>query len=150
MSDKTALYVHRYQVAFSDTDAANIAFTGRFPNFCLDAIEGWFRDRLGTDWYRLNNDLNLGTPFVHLGVDMRSPLTPRDVLLTTVALTRAGGSSLEFSVAGRTEAEGRLSFTGRFVCVFVDKATMRATPIPPPFRALADAEALLAARLPAQ
>jgi acyl-CoA thioesterase FadM len=43
-----------------------------------------------------------------------------------------------------------LSFTGRFVCVFVDKATMRATPIPPPFRALADEEALLAARLPAQ
>jgi acyl-CoA thioesterase FadM len=150
MSEKTALYVHRYQVAFSDTDAANIAFTGRFPNFCLDAIEGWFRDRLGTDWYRLNNDLDLGTPFVHLSVDMRSPLTPRDMLLTTVALARAGGSSLEFSVSGRTETEGRLSFSGRFLCVFVAKATMRATAIPPPFRALADDEAKLAARVSEQ
>jgi 4-hydroxybenzoyl-CoA thioesterase len=140
-------YVHRYQVAFADTDAARIAFTGRFPMFALDAIDGWFRDRLGTDWYRLNADLGTGTPFVHLSVDMRSPLTPRDVLLTTVLLGKAGRSSLEFRVVGRTEAEGRESFVGRFVCVFVASETGRPIPIPDRFRAAADAEAALAATL---
>jgi acyl-CoA thioesterase FadM len=141
-------YVHRYQVAFSDTDAARIAFTGRFPNFALDAIEGWFRDRLGTDWYRLNMDAQVGTPFVHLSIDMRSPLTPRDVLLTTVWLAKAGRSSLEFRVIGQTAAEGRESFVGRFVCVFVAGDTGRPIPIPAQFRPAVDAEAALAASMP--
>jgi acyl-CoA thioesterase FadM len=138
-------YVHRYQVAFSDTDAAAIAFTGRFPNFALDAIEGWFRNRLDTDWFRLNRDLLTGTPFVHLSVDMVSPLTPRDVLLTTVLLARAGRSSLEFRVTGRTEAEGRLSFTGRMACVFVDVTTTRSISIPDRFREAVEREVQLAA-----
>ncbi len=133
-------YVHRYQVGFSDTDAAAIVFTGRFPNFALDAIEGWFRDRLGTDWFRLNNDLGTGTPFVHVSVDLQSPLTPRDVLLTTVRLIRLGRSSLEFRVEGRTEAEARLSFTGRFVCVFIDTAARRSIEAPEAFRAALAAE----------
>ncbi len=140
-------YVHRYQVSFADTDAARIAFTGRFPVLALDAIEGWFRDRLGTDWYRLNVDLGTGTPFVHLSLDMRSPLTPRDVLLTTVMLAKAGRSSLEFQVTGRTEGEGRESFAGRFVCVFVAAETGRPIPIPDRFRAAADAEAAMAASI---
>ncbi len=139
------LYVHRRRIAWWDTDAANIAYTGRFPQFGMEAIDGWFIDRLGTDWYRLHNDLGGGTPFVHLSMDMRSPLTPRDELLTTVRLAKAGRSSLEFRVEGRVAADGRLSFEGKFVCVFVNGKTGKATSIPPQFRAAVAHEAALAA-----
>ncbi|MBV9538721.1 MAG: hypothetical protein JOY70_07300 [Acidisphaera sp.] len=147
MSEAAAApYLHRYQVAFGDTDAAGIAYTGRFPHFALDAIEGWFRDRLGTDWFRLNRDRAVGTPFVHLSLDMRSSLTPRDVLETTVLLARAGRSSLEFAVTGRALPDGRVSFTGRFVCVFVAGEPARAVAIPQDFRAALGREMLLAER----
>ena len=119
-------------------------FTGRFPNFALDAIEGWFRDRLGTDWFRLNTEERTGTPFVHLSLDMESPLTPPDVLLTTVLLARAGRSSLEFRVVGREEAASRVSFRGRMVCVFTDHAIGRSIPIPERYRAAVEREVALA------
>lgn len=139
------LYVHRRRIAWWDTDAANIAYTGRFPQFGMEAIDGWFIDRLGTDWYRLHNDLGGGSPFVHLSMDMRSPLTPRDELLTTVRLAKAGRSSLEFRVEGRVAADGRLSFEGRFVCVFIDSATQKPTRIPAQFRDAVAREVALAA-----
>ena len=110
----------------------------------MEAIEAWFIERLGTDWYALNES-GRGTPFVHLSVDFRSALTPHDVLVTTVALARAGGSSLEFRLAGRTE-DGRLAFEGRFVCVFVaakGDAGHKPIPIPDEFRAAVEREAAL-------
>lgn len=128
-------YRHRYQIAFSDTDAARIAFTGRFSEWCLAAIESWMRDRLATDWFRLNVDDGIGTPFVHLSMDMASPLTPRDLLVVTVRVARAGRSSLEFHLEGRTDAEDRLAFAGRYVCVFIDTTSGKSIPIPERFRA---------------
>jgi acyl-CoA thioesterase FadM len=139
-------YVHSTQIRFGDTDAAQIAYTGRFPQLALDAIDGWFRERLDTDWYRLNIDEKIGTPFVHLSVDMRSPLTPRDVLATTVLVAKAGNASVEFSVIGRVGA--RVSFEGRFVCVFVDLPTGKPMRIPDRYRAVVIEEAALAANGP--
>ena len=66
----------------------------------MEAIEAWFRERIGIDWYELNLDRGVGTPFVHASLDFRSPVTPRDTLATTVLLARLGGSSLRFAVAG--------------------------------------------------
>jgi acyl-CoA thioesterase FadM len=134
-------YVHRAQIRFSDTDAARIAYTGRFPSLAMDAIDGWFRDRLGTDWFALNVDGGIGTPFVHLSIDMRSPLTPRDMLDCTVLVAKAGNSSLEFKVIGRVG--DRVSFEGRFVCVFVDASTGKKMPIPARYRASLTAEAAI-------
>ncbi len=138
--------MHHRRIAWWDTDAARIAYTVRFPQFCMEAIEAWFIDRLGTDWYALNES-GRGTPFVHLSIDFRSPLTPRDALATTVALARAGGSSLEFRVTGRASEE-QLVFDGRFVCVFVATdggAGHKPIPVPDEFRAAVDREAALAA-----
>ena len=142
MTAPPSLFVHRRRVTFADTDAANIAYTGRFPNFALDAIDAWFVDRLHTDWYRLNNDHGLGTPFVHLDMDFASPLAPPDELATTVRLSKVGRSALTFAVTGRVGK--RISFTGSFVCVFIDRSTGKSCDIPEPFRTRALHEAALA------
>lgn len=130
----TTLFVHRRTVTWSDTDAAAIAYTGRFPVFALEAIDAWFLDRLGADWFELHRSHGGGTPFVHLSMDFRASLRPRDEVLTTVALRKAGRSSLTFAVTGRLPS-GDVSFEGRFVCVFVDDATGKSRAIPPLFRA---------------
>ena len=127
-----ALFVHRRTITWSDSDPAGIAYTGRFPDFALQAIEAWSHERLGMDWYTQHRKLGGGTPFVHIDMDFRAPVRPGDVLLTTVALAKAGRSSMEFAITGRL-AEGWVSFEGRFVCVFVDDATFRPRPAPAEF-----------------
>lgn len=139
-------FIHRRRVLWGETDAARIAYTARFLDFAMEAVEAWFHDRLGFGWFELNVDLGLGTPFVHASLDFRSPVTPRDELASTVRLTRLGGSSLRFLVVGRTDTGARLVYESTLVCAFVDTATMRPVPVPDRFRALLEHEA--AADLP--
>lgn len=137
-----ALFVHRRTVIWADSDPAGIAYTGRFPNFALEAIEAWCAERLGFDWYQMHRQLGGGTPFVHLSMDFRASLRPGDALSTTVALSKVGRSSMEFSTVGRLD-DGTVSFTGRLVCAFVDDATRRSRSIPEPLREAVMRELLL-------
>jgi 4-hydroxybenzoyl-CoA thioesterase len=130
---ETDLFVHRRAVVWADTDPAQIAYTGRFPNFALEAIEAWCADRLGLDWFQMHRQLGGGTPFVHLSMDFRASLRAGDTLASTVALRRAGRSSMEFFVVGRLP-DGTVSYEGKLVCAFVDDATHRSRPIPERFR----------------
>lgn len=137
------LFVHERVITWADTDAAGIAYTGRYADFSLQAIDAWFADRLGADWFTQHTEMGGGTPFVHMSMDFRASLRPRDVVRTTVALARAGRTSLEFAVTGRLDPD-TVAFTGRFVCVFVDAATGRPRLPPEPFRGAIAREAALA------
>jgi len=139
-----ALFVHDRKIVWADADPAGIAYTGRFPNFALEAIEAWCAERLGVDWYGMHKTLGCGTPFVHQSMDFRASLRPGDALATTVALRRTGRSSLEFAVAGRL-ADGTVSFEGKFICAFVDDATHKSHPIPDHLRDAVAHELALAA-----
>lgn len=137
-------FVYRRPIGWGDTDAARIVYTGRFADFALEAIEGWFRDRLGTDWYRLNVDERIGSPFVHLSLDFERPVTPRDAVDVTVLLRKAGRSSLTFAFAGASATGAKRLFHGKGVCVFVDTRTMKSTPVPDRYRPAVEREAAAA------
>lgn len=109
---------HHIRVGFADCDPALMVYTGRLPCFCLDAIDTWWENCLGGDgWYQLNLDRNLGTPFVHMSLNILKPVTPRNELTCTVWPTKLGNTSIAFQVDG--EQAGTLCFQGSFVCVFV-------------------------------
>ncbi|MFT8243106.1 acyl-CoA thioesterase [Roseomonas sp. BN140053] len=133
-------FVFHRRVTWGDVDAAGIAYTGRFPQFCMEALEAWFLEVLDADWYELNVRRGIGTPFVHMDLDFRSPLTPRDALAITVRLERLGGSSLRFLVQGHANGD-RLSFEGHFACAFVDGKSMKPIPVPAEFRAALESRA---------
>ncbi|MGH6923709.1 MAG: acyl-CoA thioesterase [Propylenella sp.] len=124
-------YVHAIDVRWSDCDPARIAYTGRIPGFALDAIDAWWADAVGHDWYRMNLDRNIGTPFVHLDIDFRAPVTPRHPLLCEVALTRVGRRSCSFRVVGRQD--GRVCFEGAFVSAFVIADEFKPIDVPAEF-----------------
>ena len=126
-------FTYRREIFWGDTDTALIVYTGRFLDYALEAIEAWFRATLGTDWYAMNVDLGLGTPYVHVDIDFISPLTPRDVLEVRVHVASIGRSSLGFSVAGYANGE-RLSFRGNLVSAFVNIKTMAKIAIPDEYR----------------
>ncbi len=138
-------FVHVRRIRWGESDPARIVYTARYLDFAMDAIEAFFNDRLGASFYEFNVDHGCGTPFVHVELDFRSPLTPRETLETEVRLARLGGSSLTFAVAGR--AGERLCYEGKLVCAFVDTtdAKMKPIPVPPQFRTLLEPDAAFTA-----
>jgi acyl-CoA thioesterase FadM len=106
-------FVHIVRVGWGDCDPARIAFTGRLAAFALEAIDAWWEHVVGADWYRMNIDRGVGTPFVHMTLDFRSPVTPRHRLACEVSLLRLGASSVRLGVRGRQD--GKLCLEGQFV-----------------------------------
>ena len=138
----TGPFIHQLQPTWGDSDPARMIYTGRFPDFALRAIDAWMLEHVGVDFYRLNVDWGLGTPFVHLECDFRSPATPRDLLMLSVWVEKVGTTSLAFRVACTIAEDARLCFEGRFVCVCVDgnaqyQAGARPIPLDPRIRAAA-------------
>ncbi|GAB4262768.1 MAG: hypothetical protein Kow0013_08660 [Pararhodobacter sp.] len=128
-------FQHEIRVAWGDCDPARIAYTARIPAFALDAIDAWWDHHVGEGgWFHIEMDRGFGTPFVHMSLDFRTPLTPRHRLICDVAPVRLGTTSIEFRVIGRQN--GQDCFEGRFVCVFVESKTFSKQAPPEDVRAI--------------
>jgi len=127
------VFHHEIRVGWSDCDPAKIAFTGRIPYFALEAIDAFWEAAVGEGWFAMNVDRDIGTPFVHMSLDFRAPVTPRHRLVCAVRLTAIGNSSVQFEVTG--SQGGAVCFTGRFVEAFVAAAAHRKMPVPANIRA---------------
>jgi len=122
-------FSHEIRVTWGDCDPAKIAYTARIPWFALDAIDAWWDHHIGAGgWYHIEMDRGFGTPFVHMSLDFRAPITPRHRLICAVAPVALGETSVTFRVTGRQD--GVTCFQGRFVCVFVDSAAFSKRPPP--------------------
>jgi len=128
-----APYVHHRVINWSDTDAAQIVYTVRFLDYVMEAIEGWWRNVVGTDWFEMNVDRNIGTPVVNVNFDFAAPLTPRYELRLTVLVERAGRASITFNVLGDRD-DGVRSFTTRLTACAVDNREQKSIEIPPEWR----------------
>lgn len=129
------VYTHEIRVTWGDCDPAMIAYTARIPWWALDAINGWWEHHLGGDgWYQMELDRGVGTPFVRMAIDFRSPVTPRHRLVCKVWPNRLGETSVGFHVDGYQA--GKLCFEGDFVCVFTDAKAFRKSPPPSEVRAV--------------
>ncbi|MFQ5437800.1 MAG: acyl-CoA thioesterase [Paracoccaceae bacterium] len=121
-------FTYRVRVKWGDCDPARIAYTGRIPIWALEAIEAWWEHNAALDWYALNVDRGIGTPFVHMTLDFRAPITPRHSLVCTVRLVRLGTKSIRHRVEGFQD--GGLCFEGEFVSAFVDTNSFVARELP--------------------
>lgn len=128
-----APYVHQRVINWSDTDAAQIVYTVRFLDYVMEAIEGWWRTVVGTSWFEMNVDRNIGTPVVNVNFDFKAPLTPRHRLLLTVLVERAGRASITFNILGDRD-DGIRSFTARLTACAVDNREQKSIEIPPEWR----------------
>ena len=126
-------FVHPIRVRWGDCDPAAIAYTPRIPAWALEAIEAWWEHHAGIDWYHINIDRDLGTPFVHMSLDFRSPITPRHMLECEVVLKKIERRAVTHRVSGRQN--GFICFEGEFVAVFVHSKAM--APRTPPADILA-------------
>ncbi len=126
-------FVHPINVTWGDCDPARIAYTARLPYFALDAINAWWEAHLdGDGWFQLEIDRNVGTPFVRMEMDFRSPVTPRHPLLCETYPTRLGNKSISFAVKGRQDDV--LCFEGAFTCVFTVADKFKSQSVPDDLR----------------
>jgi len=124
---------HIIRVTWGDCDPAKIAYTARLPWFALDAINGWWEEKLdGDGWFQMELDRNVGTPFVRLEMDFLSPVTPRHPLVCHVWPVRLGETSITFRVDA--EQDGKLCFSSRSVGVFTIADEFRKQPPPDDIR----------------
>jgi len=124
-----ANFTHQIRVGWGDCDPARIAYTGRLPWFALEAIDAWWEHNLGGDgWFQMELDRGTGTPFVHMSIDFRAPVTPRHRLICEVWPCKLGTSSIGFRVNARQD--DKLCFEGKFICVFITPDTFTSKPAP--------------------
>lgn len=130
-------FSHEIRVTWGDCDPARIAYTGRIPNWALDAINAWWEAHLGGDgWFQMELDRGYGTPFVHMSLDFRATITPRHRLICKVAPTKLGTKSITFRVEGYQDET--LCFEGTFVCVFIVAKSFETRTAPPEIRAIVE------------
>ena len=125
-------FVHQIAVGWGDCDPAQIAYTANIPSWGLSSVEAWYQAVLGLGWYELNLHHGVGTPFVSLNFEFKSPITPLGKLLVSVYVLKLGNSSISHCLEGHQN--GVLSFTGTTVATFVEASTMKPMPIPPNMR----------------
>ncbi|AUQ64227.1 acyl-CoA thioesterase [Phaeobacter inhibens] len=132
---QTSDFIHEIRVGWGDCDPARIAYTGHLPGFALQAIDAWWEHQLdGDGWYQMELDRGTGTPFVHMSIDFRSPVTPRHRLACSVWPVALGQKSVTFRVEARQG--GTLCFEGKFVCAFIEPSDFSAKPAPADYRAV--------------
>ncbi len=122
------MFEHEIRVGWGDCDPAKIVYTGHLPRMALEAIDAWWEHHGGADWYRMELDQDVGTPFVSMSMAFRAPVTPRHRLVCRVWPNRMGTTSVGFHVEGWQD--GRLRFEGDFVCVFVVASAFEKSPPP--------------------
>ena len=134
MTEPASRFVHTINVTWGDCDPAQIVYTGRLPAMALDAINAWWEDLLdGDGWFQMELDHGWGTPFVKLGMEFFSPVTPRHPLRLHTRPTRLGEKSITFAIDGYQN--GTRCFEGQFTSVFTDRATFTSRPAPADVRA---------------
>ena len=132
-----APFEHVIRVGWGDCDPAKIAYTARIPAWALESIDAWWEHHLGGDgWFQMETDRNVGTPFVGLSMDFRSPVTPRHRLRCRVWPIKLGTKSITFRVEGFQD--GTLCFDGQFTCVFTIADQFASQPAPDDIRAIVE------------
>jgi 4-hydroxybenzoyl-CoA thioesterase len=127
---------HEIRVTWGDCDPARIAYTARFTAWALDAINAWWEAHLGGGWYEMEFDHGFGTPFVHMSLDFRSPVTPRHRLNCKVWPAALGSRSITFGVEGYQD--GTLCFEGKFTSVFIVAGGLHVQHAPDHVRAIVE------------
>lgn len=128
-----APFVYRRRVRFGDSDAAQIIYVVRLFDYAMEAMEGWFSQIAGHDWYVINTQRDMGTPFVHTTMNVRSALKPGDYVNVAVFVVSAGRSSIRFAVVGRRDS-GEVAFESEWVCAVTDTRNMQSMDIPTDLR----------------
>ncbi len=129
------IFVARYRVYWSETDAALIMHFSNFFRICERAEED-FLEEVDLLSYRdkFSPSKRIILPRVHAECDYSTPLRPGDYYRVELMELNLGNKSIEYRWRIFNETLDKNSATCRIVAAFYDERLGRATPIPKDFR----------------
>lgn len=107
----------RRRINWSDSDTAEIAYTGSFIPIAIDALEVWYEAVLGTTFYDLKRN-NMGSPAVSLHFDFHSPIVVGERLDIAIFVEKLGRTSITHRFE-MTKVGGALVCTASFTAALV-------------------------------
>lgn len=119
-------------VRFRHCDPAGIVFTPRYFEMLTEAVELFFADRLGFDYYALIGERRLGLGYAHASCEFLRPSRMGEVLEVAVLLSRVGRASYAMTLP--VFKDGAEAVRGRLVTVTTSLDTLRPCPIPDDLR----------------
>ena len=131
------VYVARYRVWWSETDAAGIVHFTNFLRYCERAEEEWLR---GLGFCQCPRGGGFGAPRIVLprvsaGCEYMFPLWPGDEFTVSIDEVVVGNKSIEYRFTIRNETRGgRVSARCRIVAVAYDTVEGSSIPLPDELR----------------
>jgi len=129
----TVPFIYQRQIHWGDTDAAGIVYTGQFLDFMLEAVECWWREVVGLDWYTMNTKHRMGSPMVSTQMDFVAPVYDGDKIDLSVIVEHLGGASIKHAITG-TGQDGVKRFEGSLTAAIVNTEIMKAVRMPEDWR----------------
>ncbi len=129
----------RRRMDWSDADAAQIGYTSRHMDIGLAAIENWWEQVLGLNWFDLRKR-DMGSPSVDARVEFYRPMVPGERVNSAVFVERIGTSSWTFRADGHND-DGTKCFSVWQTAVLVEgvgAGKPKSTPIPDHWRRRAE------------
>lgn len=123
------VFVYRRRLQWGEGDAAQIGYTSSQLDILLEAVDDWWRQNIGVDFFELNHDRGQGSPCVHVELDFHAPIRPGQEVFVHVLLDELGRSSMRFALTA-LDANGALTFSGVLVHVLIDGSALQSIPIP--------------------
>ena len=122
------------RVRWADCDPAGVVFTGKFNEYMLIAVNYFFDEIGGGNYFQWVKDLNVDTPCKGLDMDFQGALWPEDEfeMHCTVSAIREHGYDICIDAK---QADGRRVFTGRFSPICISREVRKRVPIPDAMRA---------------
>jgi acyl-CoA thioesterase FadM len=125
--------VIRRTVKWGETDPAGMVYTPRFLDYAVEAVEAFYAEVIGVDWYRLRQEFAMGSPLVHASLDFFKPLFPAQPFELVLTVEHVGRSAIAFAVFGR-DGDGERCFEARLVTSLIDRPQLKSIRIPDDFR----------------
>lgn len=122
------------RVQWADADPAGQINAPRAFDYAAEAIEGFFRERLGITFLQLIEEHGLGAPTVHASCDYLCRLVEGREIRLALSVERIGTSSVTWRIEAETADTREPAFRARMISSIISMETRRAVPIPPPFR----------------
>lgn len=120
------------RVYYEDTDAGGVVYYANYLKFCERARTDWLR-AIGLEQGRLAADQNIIFVVRSVKADYLQPAVLDDLLDVVTTLGKLGHASLVFDQ--KIQRGGQTLFEALITIACIDRASKRATPIPPSVRA---------------
>lgn len=128
------MYLAKYEVRFSDVDAARILYYPRFFYFCHQAFEDFFNEKSPWRYSFLISEKNIGFPTVHVNADYKKPILFGEVAQVFLAIKKIGNSSLACTYKIYTSSKEDVCFSAEVITACTDLLQKRSIPIPTDIR----------------